>query len=192
MTPAEPRTLREARQAYLDANGLGDGGYDDRWVVLKAGPVPIVFPNSKARVAALRLHDCHHPLTGYDTSWIGEAEIGAWEISTGCGRFVPAWILNLYAMGIGLVLAPARSLRAWMRGRSSDSLYHRGLDNPTLDRPLGELRAELGLVAAPPPASLVERVKWFVWSITGLAALVVSWTGPTIVLVGLLVTWWRA
>ncbi len=191
MTLAEPRTLREARQAYLDANGLGDGGYDARWVVLKAGPVPLVFPNSKARVAALRLHDCHHPLTGYNTSWIGEAEIGAWEIGTGCGHFVPAWILNLYAMGIGLALAPARSLRAWMRGRNGDSLYHHGLNDRTLDRPLAELRRELGLLAEPPPASLVERVKWLLWSITGLVALVVSWTAPTLLLVWLFLAWWR-
>ena len=79
-------TLRDARQRYFERGGFGNGGYWDRWVRLKAGPLVIRFPNTQARLRAVKLHDLHHVLTEYDTSWSGEAEIGAWEIATGCGR----------------------------------------------------------------------------------------------------------
>ena len=44
-------------------------------------------------------------LTEYDTNWVGEAEIGAWEIASGCGRYLAAWVLNLGAFGLGLAFA---------------------------------------------------------------------------------------
>ncbi len=191
MNPSVRSTLREARQDYFNVNALGDGGYDDRWVVLWAGPIPLVFPNSRSRVAALRLHDCHHPLTGYATSWLGETEIAAWEIASGCARFLAAWILNLYAMGLGLVLGPKRALRAWMRGQISTNLYHRGLDEPTLDRIVETLREEFGLLDEPPTPTLKDRFRWLAWSVTGLVLLLVSWTGPTLLLVWLFLPWLR-
>ena len=44
-------TVEAARQRYFDANGFGeDGGYGANWVVLGyLGPIPLGFPNSKAR-----------------------------------------------------------------------------------------------------------------------------------------------
>ena len=85
--PSDGATLRAARDRYFAANGLGEGGYTDRWVRLMAGPVPIWFPNTAARVRAVRLHDLHHVLTAYETTWTGEAELGAWEIASGCLAF---------------------------------------------------------------------------------------------------------
>jgi NADPH:quinone reductase-like Zn-dependent oxidoreductase len=41
---------------------------------------------AKPGAAGVKLHDIHHVLTGYDTTWRGKAEIGAWEIASGCGR----------------------------------------------------------------------------------------------------------
>jgi hypothetical protein len=99
-------TVREARARYFAANGFGEGGYDARWVKLQAGPLPLYFPNTAARVAAVRFHDLHHVVTGYDTTWTGEAEIGAWEVASGCARHYVAWLLNLQAMAIGLVMHP--------------------------------------------------------------------------------------
>ncbi len=138
--------LREARQQYFDRNGLGDGGYDDRWVVLRARGVPVgAFPNSAQRVRAVRLHDLHHVLTGYDTSWLGEAEIGAWELASGCADHWAAWILNSLAVLIGGWLSPAAVLRAGRRGRASRNLYRSGWDEDLLDRSVGEVRQRLGL-----------------------------------------------
>lgn len=104
-------TLRDARQQYFVLNGFGDGGYQATWVKLKAGPIPIYFPNTKARVRAVKFHDVHHVLTEYQTTWSGEAEIGAWEIASGCGRHYPAWLLNLNAFAIGL---------SWLLKRSTE------------------------------------------------------------------------
>jgi ubiquinone biosynthesis protein Coq4 len=138
--------MRDARARYFAENGFGDGGYDDRCVVLRAAGVPVViFPNTKQRVRSVRFHDLHHVLTGYDTSWRGEAEIGGWELSSGCRDHWAAWVLNFWAAGVGLFFAPHAVLRAWRRGRKSRNLYDQEWDEALLERTVGELRAELGL-----------------------------------------------
>jgi len=87
-------SMGAARQRYFDANGF-DGAYAERWVKLKAGPIAFYFPNAEGRRRAVKFHDLHHIATGYQTDWTGEAEISAWEIASGCGRFGWAWFLNL-------------------------------------------------------------------------------------------------
>jgi hypothetical protein len=139
-------TVREARALYFAQNGLSEAGYSDRWVKLRAGPLPLAFPNTRARVRAVKLHDLHHVATGYDTTWRGEAEIGAWELAAGCGHHLPAWVLNLGAVVVGLLIAPGRTLRAWRRGRRSRTLYAGEFDPSLLDMTVPELRARLGLV----------------------------------------------
>jgi hypothetical protein len=150
-------TLLTARDRYLRANGL-DASYDERWVKLKAGPIPIWFPNAPGRMRAVKLHDLHHLVTGYATDWIGEAEIGAWEIASGCGSFAWAWALNLAAMPIGLVLSPRRTFRAWVRGRRSRNLYRGRTEiyDALLARPLRAVRAEMGLDEAVSGATLAD------------------------------------
>src|SRR5688572_12140938 len=98
--------VRDARAQYFANAGFAqDGGYADRWVRLKAGGVTVfMFPNTAARVRSVKLHDLHHVLTEYDTTWAGEAEIGAWELASGCARHYPAWVLNFGAVAIGLLL----------------------------------------------------------------------------------------
>jgi hypothetical protein len=146
----EPALLvRDARARYFAENGFGDGGYQDRWVVLRAAGLPVaVFPNTRQRVRSVRIHDLHHLLTGYDTDWTGEAEIAAWELASGCRDHVAAWLLNLGAALIGLLVAPRAVWRAFARGRASRNLYEREWNDGILDRSLGELRRELGLDAA--------------------------------------------
>jgi len=143
----ESDSVRQARAEYFRRAGFApDGGYADRWVVLRVGPVPVfAFPNIEARRRSVRLHDIHHVLTGYDTSWTGESEIGAWEIGSGCRRHWVAWILNLDAMAIGFLIAPHRTWRAFRRGRRSGNLYGGEYDEALLDRTVGDLRAEIGI-----------------------------------------------
>ena len=164
VTTPDARTVREARQQYFDQNGFGDGGYGDRWVKLEAGPVPIVFPNTAARVEAVRRHDLHHVATGFDTTWTGEAEIGGWEIGSGCGRFSAAWFLNLQALLIGVVLAPAAVLRAFAWGRRSQNLYHLPWDEEAiLEESVDALRTRLGLVGEAPEAAGADRIRLVGW-----------------------------
>jgi hypothetical protein len=139
-------TLREARAQYFRDNGLDqDGGYDSKWVKVRIGPLPVVFPNTKARRAALLPHDLHHVATGYDTSLVGEAEIGAWELASGCRGYYAAWILNLGAAVTGLFLAPRRVGRAFLRGWRSTNLYHLGIDPSWGDDTVDVLRKRLRL-----------------------------------------------
>ena len=158
-------SLLEARAAYfLEQRMPADGGYAARWVKLQAGPVRFAFPNSDARRRAVRFHDLHHLLTGYQTSWRGEAEIGAWEIASGCRDHWAAWFLNLQVFALGLVIAPRASFRAFVRGRRSRNLYDAVYDDALLARPVAAVRAELGLDANPPrPATPTERLCFLLW-----------------------------
>ena len=115
------------------------------WVRLKLGAIPLSFPNTSGRRRAVRLHDLHHIVTGYDTSWIGEAEVGAWELAGGCSDYYAAWLLNVSAVAIGVMIAPRRVLRAFMRGRRGTNLYRMGFDDRWLDDTVGALRERLGL-----------------------------------------------
>ena len=112
-------TLGDARDRYFAENGLS-ASYDDRWVKLRFGSRQLpVLPNTRARVAAVRVHDLHHLATDYETTWVGEGEISAWELASGCGPYLAAWVLNLAGFGVGFLLSPRRMLRAFVRGRHS-------------------------------------------------------------------------
>jgi len=142
---ADTSSVRDARAQYFAANGFSDALYQDNWVKLKVGPLPVVFPNTSSRRRALPMHDLHHVATGYSTSLIGEAEIGAWEIAGGCTDHWAAWVLNAGGFAYGVVLAPRRVYRAFMRGRKSRTLYHTGWNDSLLDLSVGELRARIGI-----------------------------------------------
>ncbi len=140
-------TLREGREAYFRAYGFSEQSYSDDWVSLRAGPFRFGFPNTKARQQAVRRHDLHHVLTGYPATWTGEAEIAAWELASGCGRFYAAWVLNLAAAGIGIVIAPSAVVKAWRKGRGERNLYGREWDESWLGARLGEMRRDLAIKA---------------------------------------------
>jgi hypothetical protein len=164
-------SLRAGRQLYFERSGI-EPGYDARWVTLRAGGFPVlVFPNTAARVRAVRFHDLHHVVTGFDTTWTGEAEIAAWEIATGCGSFVAAWVLNLGAFVVGLVIAPRRLFRAFVRGRHSENLYLTAGEwsEALLDLRVGELRTRLGLAGEAPRATASDVAAFALW---GVAAVV--------------------
>jgi hypothetical protein len=135
-------TLREARSRYFEANGFGPtGGYDDKWVDFKLGPLPFPFPNSPARVKAVRYHDLHHVLTTYRTDIVGEFEISAWEIAAGCKSMAAAWVLNLGGLAGGLFRCPKRTFAAFVRGRRHRTLYDAHYEQ-LLDMTVGEARAK--------------------------------------------------
>lgn len=156
-------TLEAARAQYFADNDFS-AGYDERWVKVRVGRRKLaLFPNTQARIAAVRLHDLHHLATEYDTSWVGEGEIGAWEIGSGCGSYLAAWVLNLSILFIGCVLSPRRMLRAFVRGRRSKNLYAEGWNPARLSASVGDLRRELGVDQPPPPATVADLLAFAGW-----------------------------
>ncbi len=164
----ERLTLRAARTQYFEANGFGaDGGYAARWVHFRIGPLPLGFPNTAARVRAVRFHDLHHIATGYDTDLRGEYEVAAWEIGGGCRTYLAAWILNFGAFMVGLLVEPRALLRAFVRGRHSRNFYDRGWSEELLEQTVGEARCALVLDRAVPAPGREDRLAFAGW---GLAA----------------------
>lgn len=184
-TYADDMTLRDARARYFEANGFGaDGGYGKKWEVIKLGPVPIPIRNVPARVAAIRFHDLHHIVTGYDTSLVGEAEIGAWEIASGCADKWFAWGINLQALLLGLFVGPRALYAAFVRGRYSNSLYAERYDDALLEQTVGEAKRRLKLDRPAPTASGSDTWAFAGW-IGGALSLHLA---PVVVLAYL--TWW--
>ena len=70
----------------------------DYWRQDLVGPIPLGFPNSDARRRAVKLHDLHHVLTGYGTTWTGVSTFSQSLVVTAVGA---------YAGNIGLKGSPA-------------------------------------------------------------------------------------
>lgn len=138
--------LQEALYKDLADHGFApDGGINDRWVVGRFGPIPVCFPNAAVRKKAVPFHDFNHVLAGYGHDNVGEAEIGAWELASGCKGYVAAWILNWTALLLG-VRSPRRLYSAFVRGRHCQNLYGANLKD-FVDRSLIDVRRDLGLDA---------------------------------------------
>jgi len=162
-------TMREARARYFAVNAFGDdGGYGDTWVDFKFGPVPMPIPNTASRVKAVRFHDLHHIVTGYDTDTAGEFEISAWEIGAGCRDFWAAWVLNLSGMVAGIPWMPRKTFRAFVRGLRSRSLYGLELD-PLLDERVKDVRARLTADTTSLHPTAGDYAKFVLASVLGLA-----------------------
>ncbi len=137
--------MRDARLRYWQANEFGDdGGYNKKWEVVKVGPIPLPVRNVEGRKQAIRFHDIHHLVTGYDTDLVGEGEISAWELAAGCGNQWFAWVIDLQGLLMSLA-HPKRSLHAWACGRQSKSLYGEEFSESMLDMSVGEMRQKLAL-----------------------------------------------
>jgi len=179
----DARNLGAALREHLDASGLPlDGGVSKRWIWVRFLGVPIAFPNFDARRAVLVTHDIHHLLTGYATDWRGEAEIGGFEIASGCKQFWAAWFFNLGGFLFGLVIAPCRTFAAFVRGRRCTNFY--GADSRrVLERTVDAARRELGLDLEIGPATPRDKLAFLGWVVLVVGAYVVT---PSLLLCWLL------
>jgi hypothetical protein len=166
-------TLRDARERYFELNGFPGGGYEDRWVKVKVGAFPVWFPNLPSRKRAVRYHDLHHILTEYETTWRGEAEIGAWEVATGGAGAAVGWLLDLLAFAVGLVINPRGVYRAFVRGRHSASLFRAEFDDALLAQQVGAMRRELRL-DGDVRATAGDNAAFVAWSLASVAIYLAS------------------
>ena len=182
-------TLDEALHRLYKAHDLpDDGGESARWFHVRIGPVSIPLPNPPARQRAVFIHDVNHVLTGYNAVFSdGEMSIAAFEVGAGCGRVWVAWTLNLSLMALGAIVRPGLVLRAFVRGRRSESLYTRDDSRTALRRMrVAELRRQIRLDAvpmSPRPDDLIALGTYVVLSwlvVAGVVAAAVAGIGALI------------
>lgn len=176
--------IREALQVYFSKYHFTNGGYHLKWFTLKIGPMSIPLPNIKARVDAVKIHDIHHLATEYPATLRGEAEIGAWEIASGCGGYSAAWVLNFGSFFYGLFFFPKALLRAFLRGSvCKTSLYYNTVyDEALLCRTIGEIREHIGLDSGKNPR-FYDYVKFIVYAVVVLSMALVFFFGCYLVII---------
>ncbi len=120
-------TAQDALSSFFVAQGILPEGsavedwIGDRWY--RIGGIPVLPLVGKIK-HSLILHDVHHLVTGYDTSWTGELELAAWELASGgCHSHFFFWFDRLGAFAIGLFMHPRRLWRALRRGWRVRNLY---------------------------------------------------------------------
>ena len=134
-------TVRAGRDHYLAENSLSTQSYTARRFPIYLASRPIFLPNP----GYLPWHDLHHVATGYKTGLVGEAEISAYELRSGC-RSIFIVILCVGAMMIAMFVAPRRIMRAWKSARGTRNLYRRDVPyDSLLEMKVEELRDMLGI-----------------------------------------------
>ncbi|HJW47049.1 MAG TPA: hypothetical protein VJ484_11245 [Lysobacter sp.] len=120
-----PSVLHEELAAFYARHGFGDiVGARPLTVPVYTGCLLVPLPNIETRRRYLKYHDLHHLITAYSVGRIGEGEVSAWELGTGSVLASPMLaFMNLIALSTGLVLAPGRMWRAFVRGTRSRNLY---------------------------------------------------------------------
>ena len=183
-------TLGEARERYFEIAGFGsDGGYEEFWIKVKVWKFPIWLPNTKGRVAAVKLHDLHHVLTEYPTTWAGEAEISAWEIgSGGLHNYFAGWWLDLMNVAQGLVVNPRGVYRGFMRGRSTKNLFGQQFSEEMLTHLVGEYRHKLQLEKEDRQPDILDKFAFAFWVLAGALTYIASVVLPITLLI-LLILW---
>lgn len=142
--------IKEALKQLFERFNIPEDAYTAKRFSIGVGNVPVYLPNIPARVKVARYHDIHHILTGYPANWRGEAEIGAWEIATGCQKYFVAWFLNGGAVIVGLFMHPKVVIKAFIRGWKTDTnLYHHFEYDPLLEMTVKELRDKIGIKTMP-------------------------------------------
>ena len=162
--------IRDALELYFLRYHFPNGGYHLKWFKIKIGPIYIPLPNTEARIEAVKIHDIHHLLTGYEAILEGEAEIGAWELASGCGRYYMAWILNAGSFFYGMFFFPRALFTAFLKGRSirSNLYYDTIYNDELLNKTVGELKEKAGMLT-PAKNNAIDYLLFLICSIVILS-----------------------
>jgi hypothetical protein len=108
--------ISEELKLYWESQNLPiDGGANEKYNSAKIGNYFFKYPNFNGE--ALVLHDINHLITGYQTNWKGECEVGAWELASG-GRigYSNTWIYPISLILLGFFICPIRTIKAFQQG----------------------------------------------------------------------------
>jgi hypothetical protein len=169
-------TMSDARQLYFERSGFTEStGYEGRWIKVEVWRIPIWIPNTKGRRKAVKLHDLHHVLTEYPTTWRGEAEISAWEIgSGGLQKYWAGWLLDLMNVAQGIVINPRGIYRGFMLGRRTFNLYSTEFNDELLNARVGDLRRKLHLDQPAGSPTARDRAAFLFWLTVSVTVYVVK------------------
>ncbi len=145
-----------------------DGGYLDRFFLIRLGGLPFVMYNFPSRVKAAKIHDIHHVATGFRTDFKGECEIGAWEVASGCGSYLAAWMLNLMALSVGIFIWPKAMWTGFLRGRNSKNFYHIAVPENIYDFEMEAIPKMLSLDQPLRPWRLADLLAFIFWGAFGV------------------------
>lgn len=134
-------TVKSARDRYLSRNNMSLDSYTEKGFPIYFGKFTIHIPNP----GLLHLHDLHHVVTGYETGFIGEAEVSAFELRAGC-KHIKILALCIGAILIGFFISPKRILKAWKSAKHATALYRTKITyDALLEMKVVDLRKKLGI-----------------------------------------------
>jgi len=148
-------TAHDALGEYFERRGIKpetesvDEWLEENWayanILGRRVPIKPLYGYKKVLI----LHDLHHVVCGFDTTWAGEFQVAAWELgSGGCGPYLLMWNNRVLVAVLGAIFAPAKTWRAFRRGRGQHNLYRLDCQS-VLARDIDELRTYVTASAAP-------------------------------------------
>lgn len=142
----EQTLIKDALAEMFLRFNIPNNAYTAKTFRISVGLFGIHLPNLPSRVKVARYHDIHHIITGYPANWKGEAEIGIWELVTGCRDSFIAWFLNSGAVLVGLLLYPKAVWRAFLRAKKTKTnLYYNFEYDSLLNMSIKEVRQLVGI-----------------------------------------------
>lgn len=136
---------REALAAFRAAYGRRTASIDARWIWVKLGFLRIPVPNPGHLLA----HDLHHTILGAPPTLAGEAQVGVFELRSGCANAL-VWFLCAGSVLIGLFQRPRSVLRWWRAYRGCRTLYRHPEIERMLDLDVEVLRERVGALDLKP------------------------------------------
>lgn len=79
--------IKHALSQLFDRFNIPHDAYTAKKFSIYVGNFRIHLPNIPLWVKVARFQDIHHVLTGYPANWLGEAEIGAWQLTRACRNY---------------------------------------------------------------------------------------------------------
>lgn len=169
------QTIGNALIDYYKTSGFSKTDYTAKWFGYKFLGIPVLLPNPKGRGNALRRHDFHHVLWGFQSDLKSECLISAFEIGSARrhhGMPLAAWFFNLALMTLGFLLWSKDTFNLYKIGQNRFHVYSlddRGLDYfETLT--CGDVRSQL-FDKYPKPNTVTELLLClFIWFPLGFLA----------------------
>jgi hypothetical protein len=165
------QTISDHLNTFYQDYNLGDeGGNHLPYVIIEITSfLKVYIPNWDNRRKEVLRHDIHHLVTGYKSEILGEFEIAAWEISSGCMNYFVAYLLNSSGLIAGMMMYPRPTFRAFILGSRTTNLYQVYMEDDIMKSfTIDEMKTKLGFnevnSSTPKPTELVKLVLHLTYS----------------------------